>query len=83
VVFWTVQELALRHKAGRTGRWTEGHSHHKWSFSGFCLDVSVSPKQPDRQLEATGPAVRTDRTAADITITDLYDLTGEIGVGSE
>ena len=33
---WTVQELALRHKAERTVRWLEGHSHHEWCFSGFC-----------------------------------------------
>ena len=30
--FWAVQEPALRHKNGRTGRWAEGHSHHEWGF---------------------------------------------------
>ena len=35
--FWIVQEHALRHKAGRTGRQTEGLSRHEWGFSGFCL----------------------------------------------
>ena len=35
--FWTVQELALRHKAGRTGRRAEGHSHYEWCFYGFCF----------------------------------------------
>ena len=44
-VFWNktilgfrpVQELALRHKDGRTGCGAEGHSHHEWCFCGFCL----------------------------------------------
>ncbi len=48
----------------------------------YCFNLtyrSVSPKQPDRRLEATGPAVRTDRTAADITITELYDLSEFLG----
>lgn len=35
--FWTVQELALKHKAGRTGRWAEGRSHHEWCF--FCFSL--------------------------------------------
>ena len=35
--FWTVQELALKHKAGRTGRWAEGHSHREWCFYCFCF----------------------------------------------
>ena len=43
-VFWNktvlglrpVQDLALRHKDGRTGRRAEGHSHHEWCFCGFC-----------------------------------------------
>ena len=35
LVCWTVQELALRHKAGRTGRWAEGHSRHEWCF--YCF----------------------------------------------
>ena len=43
-VFWNktvlgfrpVQELALRHKDGRTGRRAEGHSLHEWCFCGFC-----------------------------------------------
>ena len=30
--FWIVQELALKHKTGRTGRWAEGHRHHEWCF---------------------------------------------------
>ena len=30
--FWTVQELVLRHKAGRIGRWAKGHSHYEWCF---------------------------------------------------
>ena len=35
--FWTVQELALRHKARRTGRRTEGHSHHGGVFLVFVF----------------------------------------------
>lgn len=34
--FWAVQELALKHKTGRTGRWAKGQSHHEWCFYGFC-----------------------------------------------
>ena len=49
-VFWNktvlgfrpVQELALRHKDGRTGRGAEGHSHHEWCFYGFCPCLIVS-----------------------------------------
>ena len=33
--FWTVRELALRHKTGRTGRKAAGHSHHAWCF--YCF----------------------------------------------
>ena len=44
-VFWNktvlgfrpVQELALRHKDGRTGCGAKGHSHHEWCFCCFCL----------------------------------------------
>ena len=35
--FWAVQELALRHKAGRTGRWAEGQSRHEWGILCFFL----------------------------------------------
>jgi hypothetical protein len=34
--FLTVQELALRHKDGRTVRGAKGHSHHEWCFYCFC-----------------------------------------------
>ena len=37
--FRTVQELALKHKAGRTERWAEGHSNHEWGFYGFCSKI--------------------------------------------
>jgi len=38
--FWIVQELALRHKAGRTGRRAVGLSYQEWGFYGFCLHFS-------------------------------------------
>ena len=34
--FKPLQELALRHKAGRTERWAAGHSRHAWGYLGFC-----------------------------------------------
>ena len=44
-VFWNktvlgfrpVQELALRHKDGRTGCGAKGHSLHEWCFYCFCF----------------------------------------------
>ena len=36
--FQPMQELALMHKAGRTGRKTKGLSRHEWSFSGFYVN---------------------------------------------
>jgi len=45
--FKPVQELALRHKAGRTERWAAGLSRHAWGFSGFCQtrtqDIASDP----------------------------------------
>ena len=42
--FGTVQELALKHKAERTGRWAEGHSNHEWCFYCFCFHQIKSRK---------------------------------------
>ena len=39
--FWVVQEHALRHKAGRTGRKVEDLIHHEWSFYCFCLSLCL------------------------------------------
>ena len=39
--FWPVRKLAFRRKAGRTGRQTEGLSHHEWGFCGFLSSKEV------------------------------------------
>ena len=39
--FQIVRKLAFRRKAGRTGRQTEGLSHHEWGVCGFLSSKEV------------------------------------------
>jgi hypothetical protein len=41
---WTMQEFALKHKAGRTGRWAKGHSRHEWCFLLFLSSLYQLPE---------------------------------------
>ena len=68
-VFWNktvldlrpVQELALRHKDGRTGRWAEGHSHHEWCF--YCFFSYVLKESGTNCLADLAKSCKNDQLA--------------------